>query len=146
MSVPMTKITSSPAKDRWGPPYLLYLGNAKDRLSIKTARGLAFWRPEWCVAQYAGPNCAEKLDLPMMDFKAAKAAGVDTMVLGVANAGGVMGGRHSIGCHRGAAGGLECRFGFASTIIVRCADRVGRTGVRSCVVRCAFLPAFHSGR
>ena len=91
MSVPMTKLASSPAKDHWGPPYLLYLGNAKDRLSIKTARGLAFWRPEWCVAQYAGPNCAEKLDLPLMDFKAAKAAGVNTMVLGVANAGGVMG-------------------------------------------------------
>jgi uncharacterized NAD-dependent epimerase/dehydratase family protein len=91
MSVPMTKLASDPANDRWGPPYLLYLGNAKDRLSIKTARGLAFWRPEWCVAQYVGPNCAEKLDLPVMDFKAAKAAGVDTMVLGVANAGGVMG-------------------------------------------------------
>lgn len=42
MSVPMTKLASSPAKDHWGPPYLLYLGNAKDRLSIKTARGLAF--------------------------------------------------------------------------------------------------------
>jgi uncharacterized NAD-dependent epimerase/dehydratase family protein len=75
----------------WGPPYLLYLGNAKDRLSIKTARGLAFWRPEICLGQFVGPDCTEKLDLPLMDFRQAKAAGVDTMVLGVANAGGIMG-------------------------------------------------------
>jgi len=75
----------------WGPPYLLYLGNAKDRLSIKTARGLAFWRPEVCLGQFVGPDCTEKLALPTMDFRQAKAAGVDTMVLGVANAGGVMG-------------------------------------------------------
>ena len=91
MSVPMTKLANNPATDRWGPPYLLYLGNAKDRLSIKTARGLAYWRPEWCFAQFVGPKCEERLDLQVMDFKAAKAAGVDTMILGVANAGGVMG-------------------------------------------------------
>ena len=30
---------------QWGPPYLLYLGNARDDLAAKTARGLAFWRP-----------------------------------------------------------------------------------------------------
>ena len=32
----------------WGPPYLLYLGNAQDDLAAKTARGLAYWRPAWC--------------------------------------------------------------------------------------------------
>jgi uncharacterized NAD-dependent epimerase/dehydratase family protein len=75
----------------WGPPYLLYLGDAPDVLSIKTARGLAYWRPELCVAQVVGPNCKAKLDLPTMSFVEARAAGVDTMVVGVANAGGVMG-------------------------------------------------------
>lgn len=74
----------------WGPPYLLYLGNATDELSIKTARGLADWRPQWCLGQHHGARCTEKLNLPFMSFAEAKAAGVNTMVIGVANAGGVM--------------------------------------------------------
>jgi uncharacterized NAD-dependent epimerase/dehydratase family protein len=92
MSVPEPQSSllgrSDPA---WGPPYLLYVGDAPDLLSIKTARGLAHWRPEQCIAQFVGPNCRAKLDLPHMGFAEAKAAGVDTMVVGVANAGGVMG-------------------------------------------------------
>ncbi|MCL1634930.1 DUF1611 domain-containing protein [Luteimonas sp. SX5] len=75
----------------WRPPYLLYLGNAVDDLAIKTARGLAHWRPEWCVGQYRGPDCVPTLGLRDMDWKQAKAEGADTMVIGTANAGGVMG-------------------------------------------------------
>ena len=74
----------------WGPPYLLYLGKAADDLSIKTARGLAYWRPEWCVGQYRHPDCQYTLNLPELDFAQARAAGADTMVIGTANAGGVM--------------------------------------------------------
>jgi uncharacterized NAD-dependent epimerase/dehydratase family protein len=72
------------------PPYLLYLGNAPDDLAIKTARGLAFWRPESCVGQFRGPACKASLDLPELSFVAARAAGANTMVVGTANAGGVM--------------------------------------------------------
>jgi uncharacterized NAD-dependent epimerase/dehydratase family protein len=61
-----------------------------DDLAIKTARGLAHWRPEWCIGQYRGPDCRPALDLPDMTFADAKAAGADTMVLGVANAGGTL--------------------------------------------------------
>lgn len=86
---PAATLQSSPAS--WGPPYLLYLGDAPDELAIKTARGLAVWRPETCLGQFRGPNCKSKLDLPDMTFAQAKAAGADTMVLGIANAGGVMG-------------------------------------------------------
>ncbi|MEQ8483453.1 MAG: N-acetyltransferase DgcN [Pseudomonadales bacterium] len=68
----------------------MYLGNAVDDLAIKTARGLAYWRPEWCIGQYRGPDCRTALDLPDMSFADAKAAGADTMVLGVANAGGTL--------------------------------------------------------
>lgn len=74
----------------WGPPYLLYLGNAPDELSIKTARGLAFWRPEWCIGQRRGPACQAGLDLPELSFAEARARGANTMVVGFANAGGVM--------------------------------------------------------
>jgi uncharacterized NAD-dependent epimerase/dehydratase family protein len=75
---------------RWGPPYLLYLGGAADDLAIKTARGLAWWRPEWCIAQYRRPDCHLTLGLPDMEPARARAAGADTMVVGTANAGGVM--------------------------------------------------------
>lgn len=75
---------------QWGPPYLLYLGKAADNLAIKTARGLAFWRPDWCVGQHRHPDCQFTLGLPEMDFAQARAAGADTMVIGNANAGGVM--------------------------------------------------------
>jgi uncharacterized NAD-dependent epimerase/dehydratase family protein len=79
-----------PVSPSWGPPYLLYLGDAHDDLAIKTARGLAFWRPQWCLGQYRGAACQSKLDLPDMTFVGARAAGADTMVVGTANAGGVM--------------------------------------------------------
>lgn len=75
----------------WRPPYLLYLGSAVDDLAIKTARGLAYWRPDWCVGQYRGPGCVPTLGLRDMDWHQARAEGADTMVIGTANAGGVMG-------------------------------------------------------
>jgi uncharacterized NAD-dependent epimerase/dehydratase family protein len=74
----------------WGPPFLLYLGKPADDLAIKTARGLAYWRPEWCIGQYRDPGCRLTLGLPDMKPVQAKAAGVNTMVVGTASAGGVM--------------------------------------------------------
>src|SRR5438445_3877284 len=76
--------------DRWGPPYLLYLGGRADDLAIKTARGLAYWRPDWCIGQSRRADCNQTLDLPDMTPTQAKAAGANTMVIGTANAGGVM--------------------------------------------------------
>lgn len=80
----------APASAAWGPPYLLYLGNATDDLAIKTARGLAFWRADWCLGQLRGPDCQASLDLPDMSVVDAARAGANSMVVGVANAGGVM--------------------------------------------------------
>jgi uncharacterized NAD-dependent epimerase/dehydratase family protein len=74
----------------WGPPYLLYLGDADDDLAIKTARGLAYWRPDWCVGQYRRAGCRPTLDLADMGMARAREEGADTMVIGTANAGGVM--------------------------------------------------------
>ena len=72
-------------------PYLLYLGDAKDDLSVKTSRGVAYWRPELCVGQYRGGACLPDLGLPDLGFAEARAGGARTLILGVANAGGVMG-------------------------------------------------------
>lgn len=72
-------------------PYLLYLGDSTDELSVKTSRGVAAWRPEQCVAEYRGEGCTVSLGLPHLDFAEAAAAGAKTFIIGVANAGGVMG-------------------------------------------------------
>ena len=86
----MTHHGEAAGDTRWGPPYLLYLGGAADDLAIKTARGLAYWRPEWCVGQHRRPDCNQTLGLADMTPAQAKTAGADTMVVGTANAGGVM--------------------------------------------------------
>lgn len=78
------------APGRWGPPYLLYLGRPADDLAVKTARGVAYWRPGWCLGQYRHPDCALTLGLPDMGMAEAEAEGVDTLLVGTANAGGVM--------------------------------------------------------
>lgn len=75
----------------WPPPFLLYLGNAADDLAAKTARGLVQFRPEWCVGQFRGPECRTTVHVPDMGFAEARAAGANTMIVGVANAGGRLG-------------------------------------------------------
>lgn len=76
---------------RWPPPFLLYIGNAPDDLAAKTALGLAYWRPEWCIGQFRDVDCRSDVGLPDLGFSDAVAAGARTMIVGVANAGGVMG-------------------------------------------------------
>lgn len=115
----------------WGPPFLLYLGDAPDALAIKTARGLRVWRPQWCLGQYRGPNCKSSLDLPDMSFADAKGTGANTMVLGIANAGGVMSG----GMEEDVVAALEAGLNVASGLhqrldsvpaIAAAAKRTGR--------------------
>lgn len=71
-----------------GAPYLLFLGDAQDVLSIKGCTGVKIWRPEKTVAQIRLPGCTQDLELPDMTPVDAAAAGCKTMLLGVANAGG----------------------------------------------------------
>lgn len=69
-------------------PYLLFLGDARDDLAAKSARGIAEWRPDWCLGQYRLDGCRTGLGLPEMRPEEAVAAGARTLVIGVANAGG----------------------------------------------------------
>jgi len=71
-------------------PYLLYLGAATDPLAIKTARGLAEWRRERCLGQRRLPGCTVDLGLPDLGYVDAVALGARTLVVGEANAGGVL--------------------------------------------------------
>lgn len=72
-------------------PYLLFLGDARDQLAAKTADGIRQWRPDWCVGQWRLAGCKADLGLKDMDAKAARDKGAKTVVIGVANRGGVLG-------------------------------------------------------
>lgn len=69
-------------------PYLLFLGDAPDPLAAKVAQGIADWRPENVVAQLRLPGCKADVGAPDMTLEEARAAGAETLVLGVANRGG----------------------------------------------------------
>jgi uncharacterized NAD-dependent epimerase/dehydratase family protein len=71
-------------------PYLLFLGDVPDQLAAKTAQGIVDWRPEWCLGQLKLPDCGADTGVPDMTIEDAAKAGARTMVVGVANAGGVL--------------------------------------------------------
>ena len=71
-------------------PYLLFLGDAPDRLAAKVAQGIKDWRPEFALGQLRLEGCNADMGLPDMTLAEARAAGIKTEVIGVANRGGVI--------------------------------------------------------
>ncbi|MES0827918.1 N-acetyltransferase DgcN [Ruegeria sp. SCP11] len=71
-------------------PYLLFLGDAPDQLAAKVAIGIRDWRPENAVGQFRMDGCKADLGLTDMTLAEAKEAGAKTLVIGVANRGGVI--------------------------------------------------------
>ena len=71
-------------------PYLLFLGDAPDQLAAKVAQGIKDWRPENAVGQLRMEGCKADLGLTDMTLEQAKQAGAKTLVIGVANRGGVI--------------------------------------------------------
>ena len=71
-------------------PYLLFLGDAADGLAAKVAQGIKDWRPDLSVGQYRMDGCNADLGLNDMTFEQAIDAGAKTLVIGVANRGGVI--------------------------------------------------------
>jgi len=71
-------------------PYLLFLGDAPDQLAAKVAQGIRDWRPENAVGQFRLPGCGADVGLADMTLAQARDAGARTLVIGVANRGGVI--------------------------------------------------------
>ena len=67
----------------------MFLGDAPDQLSAKTAQGIAHWRPDWCLGQLRLEGCQADLGLPDLSLEEAWEAGARTLVIGVANRGGI---------------------------------------------------------
>jgi uncharacterized NAD-dependent epimerase/dehydratase family protein len=71
-------------------PYLLFLGDAADPLAAKVAQGIRDWRPGASIGQYRMQGCNADMGLPDMGIAEAAAAGARTLVVGVANRGGLI--------------------------------------------------------
>jgi uncharacterized NAD-dependent epimerase/dehydratase family protein len=71
-------------------PYLLFIGDAPDPLAAKVAQGIRDWRPDHALAQLRLPGCKADMRLPDMTLQQAWDAGARTLVIGVANRGGVI--------------------------------------------------------
>lgn len=71
-------------------PYLLFLGDAADRLAAKTAIGIKDWRADDCVGQLRMKGCNADTGLDDLTIEEARKAGARTLVAGVANRGGII--------------------------------------------------------
>lgn len=71
-------------------PYLLFLGDAPDMLAAKVARGILDWRPDHSVGQIRLADCDVDLGITEMTLAEGRDAGARTLVIGVANRGGII--------------------------------------------------------
>src|SRR4029077_20040598 len=69
-------------------PYLLLVGDMEYRVNAKTALGLRDWIPEACAGQLRFTPMAVDLKLPALSPSQAAAAGVKTLIVGIAPPGG----------------------------------------------------------
>jgi len=114
------------------PPYLLFLGDAPDELAAKTARGIADWRPERCLGQLRLPGCQADMGLPDKEIAEAAAEGARSVVVGVANRGGVISEAWTDALERALENGMDVAAGLHARLndVPRLAEAAARTGRR----------------
>ncbi|RZL27945.1 MAG: DUF1611 domain-containing protein, partial [Rubrivivax sp.] len=71
-------------------PYLLFLGDTTEGGYAKTAYGLRDWAPEKCLGEYRLAGASVTTGLQALSPADAAAAGARSMLIGVANGGGVI--------------------------------------------------------
>ena len=71
-------------------PYLILIGDVEDAKSVKTGQGIVQWRPERVAGQLRFPGCPIDLGVPDLSVAAAVAAGVKSLIIGVAPVGGTV--------------------------------------------------------
>lgn len=71
-------------------PYLLFLGDAADQLAAKVGQGIVDWRPDNVVGQFRMENCNADMNISDMTIAEGVDAGAKTLVIGVANRGGII--------------------------------------------------------
>jgi len=113
-------------------PYLLFLGDAPDMLAAKVALGVKQWRPGNCVGQLRLEGCRADCGLPDMGVADAAAAGARTLVVGVANRGGVIADSWIAVLTEALAAGMDLAAGLHNRLadapaLVEAARKYGRT-------------------
>jgi uncharacterized NAD-dependent epimerase/dehydratase family protein len=82
----VTKLTTVNLKT----PYLILIGDMGDETYAKTGFGIVQWRPDLVAGQLRFPGSRLDLGVPDMSIAEAVAAGVKSLVIGVAPIGGVV--------------------------------------------------------
>ncbi|MDW6004390.1 N-acetyltransferase DgcN [Vibrio mangrovi] len=113
-------------------PYLLFLGDAADALAAKVAQGIKTWRPEYCVGQFRLENCNADCGLSDMTIQEAVAAGAKTLVIGVANRGGIISDEWINILVEALEAGMDLASGLHNKLtdipaLVECAEKNGRS-------------------
>jgi len=111
-------------------PYLLFVGNALNRIDAKTAAGIAYWRRPDCLAQMRLKPDGADLDLPDMSIGEAAAKGAGTLIIGVAPVGGGLPQAWIALCVEALEAGMDVAAGLHTRLaqIPEIADAVNRTG------------------
>jgi uncharacterized NAD-dependent epimerase/dehydratase family protein len=71
-------------------PYLLFLGDTTEAGFAKTAFGLRDWAGDKCIGELVLPGGTVSTGLPALSLAEAKERGARSLVIGVANSGGVI--------------------------------------------------------
>ena len=113
-------------------PYLLFLGDAPDALAAKVAQGIRDWRPDASVGQLRLPGCNADMGLNDMTVAEAAAAGAKTLVIGVANRGGLFSDAWKAVLIQAMEAGMDIAAGLHTLLnrqpdLVSIAERTGRT-------------------
>jgi uncharacterized NAD-dependent epimerase/dehydratase family protein len=112
-------------------PYLLFLGDAADQLAAKVAQGIQTWHPEYCVGQYRLSACQADCGLTDLSIAEAAKAGAKTLVVGVANRGGIISPEWIGVFIEALEAGMDIASGLHNKLtdipeLVECAEKLGR--------------------
>ncbi|MDR9828100.1 N-acetyltransferase DgcN [Vibrio sp. FNV 38] len=113
-------------------PYVLFLGDAADQLAAKVAQGIKTWRPDFCVGQYRLEGCNADVGLDDIAIKQAAEAGAKTLIIGVANRGGVISEKWVSVLIEAIESGMDIASGLHNKLsdipeLVECANKHGRS-------------------
>ena len=112
-------------------PYLLFLGDVTEAGYAKTAFGLRDWARDLCVGEFACEGATVTTGLPKLTPREAQVRGARSLVIGVANTGGVLKPNWIPSLLAGLEAGLDLVSGMhgrldASHELKAAAERLGR--------------------
>ena len=118
-------------------PYLLFLGDATEPGYAKTAFGLRDWAPEKCVGEYGLTSATVTTGLARLSPAEAAAAGARSMVIGIANSGGIIAPEWMPALLEALDAGLDLVSGMHNRLNddARLSEKAGRLGRRLIDVR-----------